>query len=392
MNGTCNINGFIGKMLDESGKPMTPFVTFLDVAAQVEHQKGITHLDVFITTPGGLIEDGDEIVEYFETLKAKGITLNTHAVSMVYSFGADIFLAGQQRFIDEDCKFMIHNPWVTLTEGDADTVDAYAKELRKLENKSLDSYSSKTGTSKEALKTLMKKDTYLTPEQAVQFGFATEISKKVQLNAVAFSRKFNPKTNEMSKDALSKKDAETLLDKWANKLKQMLNPKQMKMVLDSTGDVEITFTDLAEDDVPGVDDVATIDGSPAEGEFVMPSGETYVFAGGILTEIKPKEDGGDGGEGTPEEMQALQDEVKQLKKAAKKDAETIKALKKSAAEKDETITEHAKMLKSIQKDMKQLKKSISSDFEAEEEEGNEGKNGKSGSGKTKSRQLFKPKK
>jgi hypothetical protein len=309
---------------------------------------------------------------------------------MVCSFGADIFLAGQQRFIDEDCKFMIHNPWVTLTEGDADTVDAYAKELRKLENKSLDSYSSKTGTSKEALKTLMKKDTYLTPEQAVQFGFATEISKKVQLNAVAFSRKFNPNPNEMSKDALSKKDAETLLDKWANKLKQMLNPKQMKMVLDATGDNEITFTDLAEDDVPGVDDVATIDGSPAEGEFVMPSGETYVFAAGVLTEIKPKEEGGD--PPAPEEMQALQDEVKQLKKAAKKDAETIKALKKSVSEKDETITEHSKMLKTIQKDMKQLKKSISSDFEAEEEEGNEGKNGKGGNGKPKSRQLFKPKK
>lgn len=391
MNGTCNINGFIGKMLGEDGKPMTPFVTFLDVAAQVERQKGITHLDVYITTPGGLCEEGDDIVNYFEVLKSKGVTIHTHAQKMVYSFGADILLAGQQRFIDEDCKLMIHNPWVTLTEGDADKVDAYAKELRKLENKSLDNYSSKTGTSKEALKTLMKKDTFLTPQQAVEFGFATSISPKVQLKAVAFSKKFNPNPNEMSKDALSKKDAETLLEKLERNIKQILKPKKLKMVMDSTGDTEITFTDLEPDDVPGVDDVATIDGSPAEGEFVMPSGETYVFAGGILTEIKPKEDGGDGGD-TPEEMQALQDEVIQLKKAAKKDAETIKALKKSAAEKDETISEHAKMLKSIQKDMKQLKKSISSDFEADEEEGNEGKNGKGGNGKPKSRQLFKPKK
>ena len=37
--------------------------------------------------------------------------------------------------------------------------------------------------------------------------------------------------------------------------------------------------------MPQVGDVATVDGEPAEGDYLMPSGETYVFAAGELTEI-----------------------------------------------------------------------------------------------------------
>ena len=30
-----------------------------------------------------------------------------------------------------------------------------------------------------------------------------------------------------------------------------------------------------------------VDGQPAEGDFLMPDGQTYVFVGGVLTEIMP---------------------------------------------------------------------------------------------------------
>lgn len=373
--GICNINGIIGQMIGDDGKVMTPYVTFLDVAAQVERQKGITHLDVFITTPGGLIEEGDDIVQYFESLKAKGITVHTHAQGAVFSFGVDIFLAGEERFIEEGARLMIHNPWVTLTEGDASTVEAYAKELRKLEDKSNAGYAEKTGVSIEVLKTLMKKDTYLTPQQAVEFGFATQISKKVQLKAVAFSRKFNLNQNEMSKETLTKDEAESMLDRMFNKMKQFFAPKQLKTVQDANG-TEIVFTDLEPDDTPSVGDVATINDTAAQGEHVMPNGETYVFEDGKLTEIKAKE------EDDNEQLAEALEEVAQLKKQ-------LKQIRKENGTLKETVTSSQEMMKEFEANMKQLKKSIASGFDFDDPESPKGRE-RSGGAKT--RRLYKKKK
>lgn len=376
--GICNINGVIGELTGNDGKSITPFVTFLDVASQVERQKDITHLDVYITTPGGLMEEGEDIVRYFESLKAKGITVHTHAEDEVCSFGVDIFLSGEQRFIDSNAKLMIHNPWVTLTEGDASVIETYAKELRRLEDQSVKGYSEKTGTSIEVLKTLMKKDTFLTPEQAVQFGFATEISNKVQLKAVAFSKLFiNQKSEEMAKEPLTKKEAETLLDKFANSLKQLFSPKQVKTVQDATG-VEIVFTELEPEDTPEVTDVATVDNVPADGDYVMPSGETYRFEAGALAEIiAAKEDVEEAQEELQEQLEEAQEEVAQLKKQLKQLRQENRTLKA-------TVSSNEEKMKGIYAEFKQLKKSISSDYDFEEEERRDDRRKK---GKT--RQLFK---
>ena len=48
-------------------------------------------------------------------------------------------------------------------------------------------YSKSTGTEKEAIYPLMRNETYLTPEQAVNLGFATEIRKPMK--AVAYLNK-----------------------------------------------------------------------------------------------------------------------------------------------------------------------------------------------------------
>lgn len=372
--GICNINGVIGQMIGENGKVITPFVTYLDVVSQCERQKNITHLDVYITTPGGLMEEGEDIVQYLESLKTKGITVHTHAKKEVCSFGADILLCGQERFIDENARLMIHNPWVSLKEGDASIIEAYAKELRKLESESIQKYADKTGADANVLKTLMKKDTFLTPQQAVDLGFATQISKNVQLEAVAFSRKFNTNLNneKMSKETLTKAEAETMLDKMFDSIKQLFAPKQVKVIQDAAG-VEITFPDLDPEDIPAIGDKAVVENIAANQEHVMPSGETYVFEAGVLTAIKAKEE--DPKEESPELVQALE-EVAQLKKQ-------LKQIEQEKADLQTTVDKSKTVIDSIKEDIIQVKKSIKSGFEFEDPEGpNYNK-------KPKTRQLFK---
>ncbi len=49
--------------------------------------------------------------------------------------------------------------------------------------------------------------------------------------------------------------------------------------------------------------MATVNGAAAEGEYVMPDGQTYVFEGGTLTEIKPAEE---------DETEALKQRITEL--------------------------------------------------------------------------------
>src|SRR5690606_37917174 len=114
-----------------------------------------------------------------------------------------------------------------------------------------------------------------------EFGFATKISEKLKIDAVAFSTRINnPKQDQMSKEILTKKEAETLFDKMAQSIKQFLNPKQVKVVQDATGEKELSFDELDSNDTPSDGDVATIDGKPATEDITMPNGDVYTFPNG----------------------------------------------------------------------------------------------------------------
>lgn len=380
MKAIVNITGVIGLIPNESGQPIEPNTTFLDVVNQLEGVEGVTAVDVFINSPGGLVEEGDLIHNYLEGLKKKGIVINTFAEDECASAAVKLFLVGSQRLINSHTQFMIHNPFGQPAEGDADEIERYSKELRSLENDMASFYSSKTGTSKDALKPLMKQETFLTPDQAVSLGFATGKLERVPLNAVAFSQKLNSNlnTSKMAKETLDQKGAEKLVDTLIKGLKGILNgskPKGLKVVLDAEAG-EIEFPDLNPDDTPSVGDATTAE----DGEYLLPSGETYVVADGTISDIKPAEGGdGDGdGDGDGEELAAANQRITELEAAL----ETAKNLQEQAESDQKNLK---KEMKSMKKGLKTLQRSIGSGFNHD----GKAKNHKTGGDGKKSRQLFK---
>lgn len=362
MTGIINIFGIIGEMPDESGNIITPNTTFIEVARQVESQKKASQFNVYIKSPGGYVIDGDDIIESLEHQKKNGKIVNTYCEGECASMATKIFLVGEKRVIRPGTEFMIHNPGAGIEHGDADKMEEYSKALRTLENDMIKFYHEKTGTSKETLKTLMKKETTLTPEQAVEFGFATHIEEKVQLNAVAFSKQFNLKSNTMAKeDALTKKDAEGLLDNLLNKAKNLLkgNATALKTVQNANGE-DLEFPDLEPDDTPSVDDKV----NAPDGDHVMPSGETYVVKDNVLVEIKPKEEE----EEEDENMEALKAENESLKSELAEANKKAESFKKKSTKLENDSKEKAKAIKDLESGLTQIKRSISSNFKADEKQ------------------------
>lgn len=285
----------------------------------------------------------------------KKITLTSRSDGYCASSGVILLLAADKRIGSKYLTPFVHNAWTWVDGANKHEAKKAFESLDKTDNDIAELYSETTSITKDEALSLMNESRDVTIEECLSFGFYTDIENvyaaenSMILNSLRSrnSKNRNLKSNQMSKDNITKEEVEGTFDKILNKLgfKGSKSEPKNKMVLDATGEVEIDFPDLEANDTPSVGDMATVDGSPAMGEHLMPNGETFVFAAGELMDIKPKEDEVDDND---EEMVALQDEIENLKKDNAKKDKKIKSLNT----KIEGITE----------DVLELKRSVGSSF------------------------------
>lgn len=337
--GKLFISDYIGVFTNEDNQ-LYNGVQLVDVVSQVRALGEVDAYEVIINSGGGVVDTGNDIFHYLKSLNKP---IKTVAKGTCASIATVIFMAGTERVIMPNCQFMVHNPSGGV-QGTADDIELYSKEIKRIQNELIDFYSKELNTTKEAIAPILRDETFLTPDQAVQIGFATSIG--VELGVVA---KFNTETDMSTKtNELSKEDKNW----FEQKLDALFNKHQKpvaKLVADANG-VEINFTELEEDAEPKVGDVATIEGQPANGEHVMPDGRTLVFVDGAVTEIVEADDD------MSEEMEALKKENDELKEQIA----TAKAEKDAAKAEEDKINA---AFDELFQDFKNFKSDVSSRFD-----------------------------
>lgn len=256
-------------------------VTLDTVLDQIKKSNQEEPLNVHIHSGGGQVYDGLAIYNHLKSLP-QGV--NTFSSGLVASIASIIFLAGDSktRKINKLDSFLIHLP-SGGNFGNAEDLEKTAEELRDIEDKLAGIYAAETDlTIKEAME-LMKEDKMLDVDFLLEKGIVSEI---IEFKAVA---KYDNKNKKNMDDQLTKKDITKVFTDFYNKhLKPLVNASN-KVVQDANG-VEIEFINLSENDTPKKDDEATIENAKASGDYVMPSGETYKFENGKLTEIVEADD------------------------------------------------------------------------------------------------------
>lgn len=340
--------------------------TLQEVIEMVSKLGDFDELTVRIKSRGGLVQTGYDIFNYLRSL---GKSITTIADGEVASIATVIFLAGSKRVMSKDSYLIIHNPWAN-PEGEADFLMEYAKSLKATENDLITFYSTQTGHTKEAIQPLMRDETKILAEQAVSLGFATEIESTTQ-TPLAFIAETKIKKNNMDE-----KEKQSLWKRFEKKLDDFFNKVSegaVSLVLQDANGTEIDFPDLVEGDMPKVGDKANVDGKPAEGEIVMPDGDTFKFEGGELKEILEKQEEADDS--------ALKTENESLKA----ENETLKAENAQLKESVNSVTQTVSELK---KEFLNLKKNVGSSFNYNPDK----KRADEPHEQNKSRQLFKDKK
>lgn len=87
-----------------------------------------------------------------------------------------VFMAGDERIINEASLLMIHNAW-TYANGNATELRKAAEDLDKITQASVNAYVSRATISEDEIKNLMDNETWITAQEAVEYGFATKTEK-----------------------------------------------------------------------------------------------------------------------------------------------------------------------------------------------------------------------
>lgn len=253
-------------------------ITLDSVVNQLKDLKEDDVLDVYIHSAGGSVYDGLAIYNHLKNLTNE---VNTHSSGLVASIASIIFMAGKERTINSTDSFLIHLP-SGAEYGNAKDLEKYAEELRQIEDKLAGIYAMETDLTAEEAIDVMNKDAFLEIDYLQEKGFVTQVK---EFKAVATLNKNNMQNN------FTKEQAEGLFQKFEKTIKNLLAPKSENKMLFSANNDEVEFYELGSDEEVIVGSKAKISGDSAEGEFVMQSGETYIFAKGELVEIKePKSD------------------------------------------------------------------------------------------------------
>lgn len=130
-------------------------------------------IDVRINSYGGECAEAMAIVNSLDRHPA---TVNTYNDGFACSAAATIFMAGAKRVAGRYSNFMVHDAW-TVAEGNAAELRREADNLDKITQQSKILYLSKCSLTEAELDELMAQEIFLTPREALEMGFATEIAE-----------------------------------------------------------------------------------------------------------------------------------------------------------------------------------------------------------------------
>lgn len=128
-------------------------------------------INVHINSYGGEVAEGLAIYNSLKNHPAKVVTI---CDGFACSIASVIFMAGDERIMNNASLLMIHNAWM-LTAGNAAQLRKDADDLDKITQSSINAYMDCVNITEEELKEMLDNETWILPDEALEKGFATTI-------------------------------------------------------------------------------------------------------------------------------------------------------------------------------------------------------------------------
>ena len=162
-----------------------------NLSKKLDEMTDVNNIEVYINSCGGEVAEGLAIYNSLKRHKAKVTTI---CDGFACSIASVIFMAGDERIMNDASLLMIHNAW-TYACGNSKELRKQADDLEKITQASVEAYKSHSKLSEEKIKELMDNETWILPSEAFNYGFATCLESSDQnddvVNQSAWLQIFN---------------------------------------------------------------------------------------------------------------------------------------------------------------------------------------------------------
>jgi ATP-dependent Clp protease, protease subunit len=156
-----------GPIEDYGASLITAQLLFLEA----ENPKKEIHM--YINSPGGLVTAGMAI---YDTMQYVRPPVQTFCIGQAASAASLLLCAGKKgdRFALPNARIMVHQPSASYY-GQAADIARHAQEIVKLKRRLNEIYAKHTGQTVEAIEKMLDRDTYMTAEEAKNFGLLDQV-------------------------------------------------------------------------------------------------------------------------------------------------------------------------------------------------------------------------
>ena len=177
------VSDLLTKMLDDRViMLMTPVnnISMTSVISQllylnVKDSKKPIHL--YISSPGGSVLDGYGIIDTMNLIEAP---VYTYTIGLAASMGALIFLNGVKRYMLPHSELMLHQPLGGVS-GQASDIEITANRIIKMKKDINEMIATRCNLDIEKVEKFIDRDRYFNATEAIEYGLADEIIKKIEV-------------------------------------------------------------------------------------------------------------------------------------------------------------------------------------------------------------------
>ena len=142
----------------------------------LESENPTKDIFMYINSPGGVVTSGMAIYDTMEYIRPDVATV---CMGQAASMGSLLLTAGApgKRFSLPNARIMTHQPSGGF-QGQATDIEIHAREIIKLRERLNGIYEKHSGKSLKDIEKIMERDTFMSPEEALERGLIDEIVSK----------------------------------------------------------------------------------------------------------------------------------------------------------------------------------------------------------------------
>jgi HK97 family phage major capsid protein len=150
-----------------------------DFKRAVDEVKDKGKIKLLINSPGGIVTDGWAVFNILSRIREK---LTVEVVGLAASMASVVALAGKELVMDRGTYLMIHDPW-TFALGSSDELRKMADVMDTMKADIVRLYEERSALNHDEILTMMTEETWITADDAVEYGFASRVEETAQAAA-----------------------------------------------------------------------------------------------------------------------------------------------------------------------------------------------------------------